>query len=76
MNRGCQVAQTASLLYRGLAIREAADCQSAKQQVAHLRYKPVHGKVFSAILIFLLNSILISSVRARARLRHVHGFIA
>jgi len=38
------VAQAASLLCRGLAIRVraskrgAADCQSAKQQVANLRY--------------------------------------
>jgi hypothetical protein len=34
------VAQTGSLLYRGLATRPrpAADCQSAKQQAASLRY--------------------------------------
>lgn len=39
-----QVAQTGSLLYRGLAIRTSryfkrtAGCQSATQQVANLRY--------------------------------------
>jgi hypothetical protein len=40
-----EVAQTVSLLYRGLAICEShqmqtpADCQSATQQVANLRYR-------------------------------------
>jgi len=47
----CYVAQTVSLLFRGLAIRkrhsgevDPADCQSAKQQVANLRYGAVHGR--------------------------------
>ncbi len=46
------VAQTGSLLYRGLAIRSVcddarpADCQSAKRQVANLRYTEV-GKFLS-----------------------------
>jgi len=32
------VAQADSLLYRGLAIRRRADCQSAKRQINNLRY--------------------------------------
>jgi hypothetical protein len=42
--RDAEVAQTGSLPYRGLAIRRRhqfrtlADCQSATQQVANLRY--------------------------------------
>jgi hypothetical protein len=32
------VAQAGSLLYRGLAIRRRADCQSAKRQIANLRH--------------------------------------
>ncbi len=46
------VAQTDSLLYRGLAIRRfgyparLADCQSAKQQVTNLRYSGTQSKSF------------------------------
>jgi len=40
MNRRRRVAQTGSLLCRGLAIRPPAEYHSAKQQTASLRYKP------------------------------------
>jgi hypothetical protein len=45
----CHVAQTGSLLCRRLATGEPADCQSAKQQVANLRYVAVAGQGFATV---------------------------
>jgi hypothetical protein len=41
---GSEVAQTGSLLCRRLATGGPADCQSAKRQVANLRYVPATGQ--------------------------------
>jgi len=44
------VAQTGSLLYRGLAIRPPAEYHSAKQQTASLRYKPASIRIGGSVV--------------------------